>query len=69
MQAAVLRLRFRNQIRCRELDQYKQRIRESFLAEESLPSLAEQVYMTPHKSQNCTFDPQFEKMQMLIREF
>ena len=65
----MLRLRFRNQIRCRELNQYKQRIRDSLFSEDPLPSFATQVYITPNKQQKHTFGSHFETVQRLIREF
>lgn len=40
MEIARLRLRFRNEIRCRELSGYKQRIRTGLLSRAHLPPLA-----------------------------
>ena len=69
MESVMLRLRFRNEIRCRELNQYKQRIRDSHFSEDPLPSFATQVYMTPNKQEKHPFGSQFERVQRLIREF
>jgi hypothetical protein len=40
MEIAKLKVRFRNEIRCRELNEYKQRVRNYFLEEEKGSLLA-----------------------------